>query len=396
MTRKLTNWLESYLHFTRFEGSPENFHRWTALVVLSAAVNRNCWMEGGYYRTFPNLYVLFLGPSGVGKSSSSGIGIELLKATSAQVHIFKDFITPAALITFMQHATVRVEIGDKLEYKTPVLIYASELGTLINPRSGVRELTFLLTEFFNKPGDHEDRTDKRGLVTIKKPNLTCLLCCFPEWVDEEFTAISLRSGFFGRMMVVTEFIRRGPNPTSSLSKTDQELREHLIADLEVINSLYGEMQWDSETQVAWDKWYSDLPRDLTDSDGGIEVRGFTSRKAQFVQRLAMLNSIAQRDSLLVTMKDFNFGLNLVAQCEHNTRNLRVKPIHLQVVEKLKRCILKLQEKKGDVVAIRDISMRVFKTVTKKELEDGLEQLISIGFCELIGRKLKVLDPKAGD
>lgn len=353
-------------------------------------------MERGYYRTFPNLYVLFIGPSGIGKSSSSGIGIELLKSTPLQVHIFKDSITSAALLTFMQHSTVSVEIGGKLIHKTPVLIYASELGTLLNIRTGVRELTLLLTELFNKQGDHEDRTDKRGKIIIKRPSLIFFGCCFPEWLDEELTSIALRSGFFGRIMVVAEYSRRCSNPNIRLSKADEALRDDLISDLEIIGSLYGEMQWSPEAQIAWDEWYETLPKDLAQTEDTIEVKGFTSRKAQFVQRLAMLSSIAKKDSLLVNMEDFTIGQQLVSQCEENTRNLRVKPLHVVVSEKVKKCILTLYEKKGDTIPIREISQRLHKIVDTKVIESGIEQLCSIGFCELVGRKVKVVNPKAGD
>ncbi len=405
MARRLSNWLDSYLHYTRYDESPESFHRWTALVMLSAAVNRNCWMERGYYRTFPNLYVLFVGPSGIGKSSSSGIGIELLKSTPLQVHIFKDFITPAALIEFMQHSTVSVEIGGKLIHKTPVTIYASELGTLLNPRSGLKELVLLLTELFNKQGDHEDRTGKRGKVIIRRPNLTFLGCCIPEWLDEELISVGLRSGFFGRMLVIPGHSRRHSNANIRLSILDEALQKDLIADLEAIGSLYGEMQWTPEAQLEWDKWYGDLPIDLSTIEDTFEVKGFASRKAQFVQRLAMLSCVSKKDPLatatkphrlLVDIEDLNYGQKLVRQCEENTRNLKVKPIHVQVVEKLKLCILKLQKKKGDVIAIRDITMLVYRTIEKRALDDGIVQLCDIGFCELIGRKIKILNPKAGD
>ena len=131
MKRVLTNWIDSYVQFTRHDEAPERFHRWTAIMVLSAAVNRNCWMDRGYYKTFPNLYILFVGPSGVGKSSSSGIGVELIRESTLKLNIYKDSITPPALIDFMSRAVINMEVEGKVIQKTPLLLYASELGNLL-------------------------------------------------------------------------------------------------------------------------------------------------------------------------------------------------------------------------------------------------------------------------
>lgn len=396
MPRRLKNWIESYTHYTRLDEAPEQFHLWTSLAMLSAAVNRNCWMERGYGQTFPNLYILFLGPSGVGKSSASGIGISMLKTTPLQVHIFKDFITPAGLIEFMAGACVSTEIQGKIIHKTPILIYASELGTLLNPRSGVRELTLLLTELFNKPDDHEDRTGKRGKVLIRKPNVTFFACCFPEWIDEELMSVSLRSGFLGRMCVITGYKKRRLAPTIELTTDDIQLHKDLLNDLEHIGNLYGEMSWTPKAYKAWTDWYMSQPKDFSESDDAIEVKGFTARRAQFVQRLAMLHAIAQRDDALVDIPDLEFGKYHIDQCETNSRRLKLKSPHVILTNKTRMYILKLQAKMGDTIPIRDVAMRMHHHVANtKELDECIEQLCAIGFCELIGRKIKVLDPKIG-
>lgn len=394
--RRLANWIESYLHFTRHSESPECFHKWTALAMLSIAINRNCWMDRGYYRTFPSLYVLFVGPSGIGKSESSGIGLELLREAALKIHIFKDFITTAGIIEFMSASKVSMEVAGKIIHKTPVMIYASELGTLINSRAGgVRELTMLLTELFNKSVDHEDRTSKRKLTLIKNPSLTFFAGCFPEWIEEELVSISLRSGFFGRILVVSAYTKRHLNPNIQLTTADLQLREDLIHDLSLIGNLYGEMEWDDGTQTIWEKWYRAQPKDL-DSDETIEVKGFTSRRAQFVQRLAMLSSISRNSSLNLNTTDFNFGLTSIAECEQNTRNLKIQPIHMVHALKLRKSILSIQKKREtNIVSLRELTMYTFKSLSKKDREEGIEQLCSIGFCKLVGRKIEILDEKVG-
>lgn len=340
--------------------------------------------------------MLFVGPSGIGKSESSGIGLELLREAALKIHVFKDFITTAGIIEFMSKSVVSMEVSGKIIHKTPVLIHASELGTLINTRAGgIRELTMLLTELFNKGGDHEDRTSKRGLTLIKNPSLTFFAGCFPEWIEEELVSISLRSGFLGRILIIMAHARRHLNPNIQLTMKDLQLREDLIHDLTLIGNLYGEMKWDGKTQTTWEKWYRAQPMDL-DSDETIEVKGFTSRRAQFVQRLAMLSSVAKGSSLNLDQADFDFGLTSIVECEQNTRKLKIQPIHMVHADKLRKSILSIQKKRNtNIVSLRELTMYTFKSLSKKDREEGIEQLCSIGFCKLVGRKIEVLDEKVG-
>jgi len=367
--------------------------------VLSIAVNKNIWMDAGYYKTYPNLFVLFVGPSGVGKSSSSGIGIQLLRDAKLQhINIFTDFITSAGLVEFMSQCTCSMEINGKLIQKTPVMVYASEIGTLINTRSNIRELTLIMTELFNKTGDFENRTKGGGKITIKGPNLTFFACCFPEWINEELDSIALRSGFLGRILTVTSHAKRFKG-MGALAFSDAQLREDLIHDLQIIsttsNSAEGKMKWSPNAEQAWEAWTDTLPLDLT-SDESIEVQGFMSRKAQYVQRVAMLSSISKGNSFIVTLEDFNFGMEMVEMCEKNARNMKVQPMHAQHTDRLRYVILKLKKKKKtDEVARRDVMPYVFRQMKGEEFDTALNMLCGLGFCELKGSKIKVLDEKAG-
>jgi energy-coupling factor transporter ATP-binding protein EcfA2 len=383
------------MHYTRHDESPNQFHRWTAYTILAAAVNRNIWMDRGYYKLFPNLYVLFIGPSGVGKSSSSGIGIELLRETTLKVNIYKDFITPPALVEFMSRSSVSTEFqfGGKtvLTQKTPLLLYASELGNLLSIRSGIRELTLLLTELFNKQGDHEDTTNKRGTIKIKKPNVTFLGCCFPEWIEEELVSISLRSGFLGRMLVVVGNIKRHRASKINLTPEDLLLKKDLIHDLEIIGALYGELQWSPEAQAAWEAWYNDQPIDM--SVDGMEIAGFGSRKAQFIQRLAIINAIGRSNNLLVTEDDLRTGIKMVRYCEGNIRNMGAVSEDYKEVQKIKKNLTVFCKKVP--MATIDLGVLMKRTsqwVKKKRLEEVLEQLALEGFIDIRGRKIVILGP----
>jgi energy-coupling factor transporter ATP-binding protein EcfA2 len=380
--RRLDNWLTSYIKYTRHSEASTSFHVWSALTTLAAAVNRNIWMDWGYYKSYPNLYVLFVGPSGVGKSTSSGIAIQLLRDAQLRVPIYKDFITPQGLVQFMSESKVSVECNGKISYKTPCLVYASELGTLLTRTAGIQELTLVLTELFNKQGNYEYRTKGSGFIYVENPNVTFWACCFPQWIDEELSSAALRSGFLGRMLVVNNTKRRFWKEGMTLSVDDQMLREDLIHDLQIISSLYGEIKWRPEAKVKWSKWYINQETEYTQGTDNIEVEGFISRRAQFIQRVAMLLAVAQRNELEIDIADFDLAFDLIRDCEHATRGIGQTTVYFTNIQKLKKNLIGLSKLRGDLkLKLRDIMTRVSKFMRKVELEESLEQLVMEGFCK---------------
>lgn len=387
--RKLENWLDSYIHYTRLDESPDAFHLWTGITVLSATLNRSVWMDRGYYRCFPNLYVLFIGPSGVGKSSASGIGIQMLQDADLKINIYKDAITSGALMAYMAkpESAVKVELGGKLMVKTPVLIYASELGNLLSDRTGIRELTLILTELFNKQGDHEDTTNKRGRMKIKKPIINFHACCFPDFIYEVLNSTSLRSGFFGRMMVVTAFKKRTHREVITLSTTDRTLRLNLINDLRIIGSYLGELTFDTNAYDLWRTWYHEQPLEFISRCA--EIEGFAARKPQFVQRLAMIHSIARGDSFKITETDLRFAIHLVSQCDATINSLGATSEVYEVSTKVRRVLEQLTSRKGTVY-YSILLRRCSKFVSKKRLDEMLEQLESSDIIKRRGKSIEVL------
>ena len=72
--------IESYMAYTSGQESPTDFHYWTAVSTLSSAVGRNVWLDRGYYKLYPNHYVILVAGSALSrKSSAINIGIRILR-----------------------------------------------------------------------------------------------------------------------------------------------------------------------------------------------------------------------------------------------------------------------------------------------------------------------------
>src|SRR4030067_2652721 len=101
-------WLGDYLQYTERHEAPDIFHFWVGITIMHAAIRRNIFFEHGYYRIFPNSYVILVAPPGVcKKSTATNIGVELLQELP-DVTIIREKITPEALIETLA-TTMRVQ-----------------------------------------------------------------------------------------------------------------------------------------------------------------------------------------------------------------------------------------------------------------------------------------------
>lgn len=374
------------MYYTRHNESANIFHMWTALMLLSVAVNRNCWMSLAYYNCYPNLYALFIGPSGVGKSSASSIGIELMMETSVCRNIYRDAITPPALLTYMSQSGSQVtfEMGGKMHTKTPLFVYAPELATLLSQRGSLKEMTSLLTELFNKQGDHEDTTLARTSIKIIKPIVSFLGCCPPGWVEEELPTATLRNGFLGRMCCVKANAKRFNNPEPRFTIDDLRLKEELKSDLEKISSVYGEMAFSDEAHEYWITWYNDQPLDFSNLDDSVE--GFTARKPQFIQRIAMLLTLSGGNKKEIPLKNLIKAVEIIEECQVFNESLAIQEKVSQLAEYVVGAIARYQIRTNGPIPRATLMSHVSKKVNVKMLADIVEQLYTEG-------RIKVKDGK---
>ena len=100
MARKLNNWIESYVTYMRTSEAPENFYRWSALWMLSSAIERKAWLENYHNTFYPQLWVILTGPPATFKSTVCRQAVELLKE-STEVKIGPNIATVEHLLELL-------------------------------------------------------------------------------------------------------------------------------------------------------------------------------------------------------------------------------------------------------------------------------------------------------
>src|SRR3990167_5225044 len=153
--RNLNNWLKAWMEFTRDTESPDAYHFWVGATLISSMTKRQVYVDMNFFRIYPNLYTILVGPSGARKSAAADLGMATAEAVG--IKKFSDKITGAALIRDLSEASEKRvdEKKGEVELCSPIMIYASELGVFMGPDAYGSGVIADLTDLYGCPNKWE-------------------------------------------------------------------------------------------------------------------------------------------------------------------------------------------------------------------------------------------------
>jgi hypothetical protein len=126
--RQLGSWLAGYEEFTEDFEPPRIFNRWVGLLTLAAATQRRVWLEDANNAIYPNLFVVLVASSGVGKTSAMREALPFIEAALGSKHISPSKITAAQ---FAKQFGLAQKIDPRLGIYTPYLVWAEEFPSFL-------------------------------------------------------------------------------------------------------------------------------------------------------------------------------------------------------------------------------------------------------------------------
>ncbi len=269
--RRQKSFLDRYMCYVEETESPRMFHLWSGLATLSAVMSRNVWWGEKPGKVFPNLYLVFVAPSGTcRKGAAVSIAIDLLdklrfSATTKEeverlkINIVREKITPQALTQFLAAQIVKDDEG-KFEGKSECLIYAPELAVFLGPEASANGLLALLTSLYDSPDIWEYRTKTQGTDYLFNVCISILGASTPVWLFQGIPNDVVGAGLFSRIIIIAQRDnpRRVSNPKLNL-KVEPALLEHLSK----VKNLRGQLYFSNSADEYYSNWYQDreLPQD---------------------------------------------------------------------------------------------------------------------------------------
>ena len=314
--RNFPDFLSAYVDYARDGFCPESFHFWTGVSILAAALERKVSLRGGKVHYVPNFYIMLVSPPGAGKSTAIEPGVELIellrKEHDTNFRIIPEQVTEPALVDMMKIVD-RFQVPGLAEFvpQSAGYFYASEasssaLQNVCGDFIATMTAMYDCPKFFRKKLKSDQRPTEIECVCMNMLSGSTF-----DYLKNLVNATTVMGGFASRVTYVVQKTRPERTPKwGAVSDRDRKLRRELLADLAEIHRLAGPMTPDAGFISAWEAYQAEFGRFLT-SIGDPRMESLLARKATHVTKLAMLLSVSESSSLIVTGKHFEQAASLI-------------------------------------------------------------------------------------
>lgn len=296
------SFLRDYLLYCRGNESPDSFHVWGAYVALSAAIGRKVWLPFGKGEVFPNIYVMYVGGAGNGKSAAMRNVRKILKALD-DVPLSVSVETVEGMLRFIG-GTPATDGKEAVAYPYkvptkwpdgvvrdthPMTIIANEYIDFIskNPEGW----TNLLVNIYDED-NYGYRTKNQGEDFILGPYFVLLGALTTEISTDLHKTKILSTGLARR--VIFQWGQRKFHEPCAIPEDTPEQREaftRCLAHLKHLRSLCGEITWDADVKHWWTKWYNVHNRQVLLQP--ITTQGWFASKPDQVLKLGILTALSE-------------------------------------------------------------------------------------------------------
>lgn len=305
--RLCENWIKSFRDWTvdRSQIRMELID-WSAIFTLATVLKRNVAITRtsgflGSWDCYPFLYIIVVGPSGIGKTTAIKYSFELTDQIP----------TLAKPPTF---ATMEGIIDEMV--KDPALYLSIEELEDIMQKDNNRKMFGFLTSMYDGKASIRQKTLKRDLEFADKPCLNMFAGTTPEWVSDNIPPGVLNGGFGSRViwLYIPDLRRRKMYYKKEMQEFDfTKLEKALVSDLQHISTIEGDYTISEEAMIFMEKWNEEIPSRVKYN----KIKGYIMRKSVFVHKLAMIMHVAYSDSMELNLLDFKNSISLIEGLEPN-------------------------------------------------------------------------------
>lgn len=373
MPRNCKDWLKSYLRYTLNQESPEVFHLWCGISVLAAVMNRKCWIDRGYYFTYPNHYICLVSASALCKKSTAAkIAIDLYN------QIFKDAPAVAKKIT-LQKLIMNLDRNAKLTGNSSIFLFNDELSVLVG-RQGNSELMDFMTDAYGCPNTWLNETKTKGTDVLKDVYINFLGGTTPKDLAT-MPATMIDGGFAGRTIFIYSDNPRPPvaDPTIHFDPEMASIREGLIHDLGAIADITGQYSMDDGAREVYKELYE---KNYNRTDYDFRMQPYQGRKGEHLIKLAMVVTASRTNNLIITDRDVKIASKYLDEVEDKmyetfTHVSYSSSISSKHSEKVLQFIRRYPNGVGHSLVLK----RLYHYVNKDELKLIVETLEESGMIE---------------
>jgi hypothetical protein len=282
---------------------------WAAIFTLACVLKRKVAITRtsgflGSWDCYPFLYIIVVGPSGVGKTTTIKYSFDLTDQIPSL----------AKPPTF---ATMEGIIDDLVKAPDNAIYLSVEELEDIMQKDYNRKMFGFLTSLYDGKTNIRQKTLSRDLEFADKPCLNMFAGTTPEWVGDNIPPGILNGGFGSRViwLYVPGLRRRKMYYKEEMKDKDyNKIEKMLVADLNhIATCIEGDYTISDEAREYVENWNTEIPNKIKYK----KIAGYIMRKNVFVHKLAILMHVAYSDSMELNLLDFKNAITMIENLEPN-------------------------------------------------------------------------------
>ena len=297
----MSSWLDKLLSATDEAETPRSYIYWAGVSAISAIIAPNVYLNRqGVYKLQPNLFIMLIGESGLGK----GLPIKIAKRIVTIVgttRVLYGNNTIQSIIYDLSNSETDQKTGVPKWKDSRGYIISGELATLLQKDE---QALPTLTEFYDthfvggvSGDDWKKSTKVSGREKLEGLCVSLFAGSTPEHFQNTIPEHDVKGGFVGRLLTVYEEKQHRINPLDDLDYDVELPYDELASWLTVISQLKGKFTWeDDKTRQAWKLWYNDIKNPTRKIH---DPTGVVNRLPDNVLKVAMCLSLARQCEKLV-------------------------------------------------------------------------------------------------
>jgi len=313
VTRRLGSWIDAYQEYTEILPSPPLFRKWVAIFFLAAAIERKLWVRTMGSNLYPGLFVLLVGPPGIGKGQAIHLGEAMLRQVP-DLKVGPSDMTAASLIDALNESVRRLALigPDPYVEFNSLTVISRELGVLIPAWENA--LMNNLTDIYDGFTVEQKRRGKDLRIKIANPQINLLGACTPSYLNEVMPAGAWDQGFISRTILVYsgDRIRKDPFGDADITALTGRLRSDLLHDLKTIALDYGQMSFTTPAAAAIKAWINEgCPPEPVHQ----KLQHYNSRRIAHLLKLCMISSISHGSDRVISLEHYREALDWLLEAE---------------------------------------------------------------------------------
>jgi len=313
--RRCKNFIDTYMLYTQQSEPPSSYHRWSAMSMIAAAARRQVWVDMGFNKTYPNMYVVLIGPPGkCRKTTAINLAVGLLDGID-EISTSPSTSTWQYLIQCVKDAEVKTSIlldGQEKEYiHDSLTIISKELSTFLGQNDN--ELLAALTDLYDCHNKWDKGTKTAGVDDLINVWLNLLAASTPDWLVGSIGDTAIAGGFTSRVVFVVESDVRHKVARYRLTDEEREAEADLRHDIKEIAKCRGEYLLTDDADKFFIDWYEGDKHSPLTSDR--RFAGYHERKHIHLIKVATILALADGSPNIIDEIHLRLGLDMLSEIE---------------------------------------------------------------------------------